>query len=112
MIARAKIRFLKTSAQKARLVVNQIRGRPVGEALALLGVSEKIVAKDLEKLLRSAVANAQQGDARVDVDSLYISRAVVDQGPSEKRARAGSMGRIFRILKRRCHVAVELDARS
>ncbi|PYT06176.1 MAG: 50S ribosomal protein L22 [Acidobacteria bacterium] len=112
MIARAKIRFLKTSAQKARLVVNQIRGRPVGEALALLGVSEKIVAKDLEKLLRSAVANAQQGDARVDVDRLYISRAVVDQGPSEKRARAGSMGRIFRILKRRCHVAVELDARS
>jgi len=112
VIARAKIRFLKTSAQKARLVVNQIRGRPVGEALALLGVSEKIVAKDLEKLLRSAVANAQQGDARVDVDRLYISRAVVDQGPSEKRARAGSMGRIFRILKRRCHVAVELDARS
>jgi len=112
VISKAKVRFLSTSAQKARLVVNQIRGRPVGEALSLLGRSPKIVARDIEKLVHSAVANAQQGDARLDVDRLYISRAVVDQGPTEKRARARSMGRVYRILKRRCHVAVELDAKA
>ena len=108
---KAKVRFLKTSAQKTRLVVNQIRGQQVGEALAILKGTRKLVAKDLEKLLRSALANAQQADARVDVDRLWVSRATVDEGPSEKRARARSMGRIYRIIKRRCHVAVELEAR-
>jgi large subunit ribosomal protein L22 len=112
VISSAKTKYLKTSAQKTRLVVDMIRGRPVGEALAILRYSRKMVARDLEKLLRSAVANAQQGDARVDVDRLYVSRATVDQGPPDKRARARSMGRIYRILKRRCHVAVELDAKS
>jgi large subunit ribosomal protein L22 len=112
VISNAKVRFLKTSAQKTRLVVNQIRGRTVGEAMAILRGSPKMVARDVEKLLKSAVANAQQGETRVDVDRLYVSRAVVDQGPTEKRARARSMGRIYRILKRRCHVAVELDARK
>lgn len=112
MISSAKTRFLKTSPQKTRLVVNQIRGRSVGDAIAILRSSKKIVARDLEKLLRSAVANAQQKEARLDVDQLFISRAAVDAAPTEKRARARSMGRIYRILKRRCHVAVELDAKS
>lgn len=84
----------------------------MNDAIAILRTSDKMVAKDIEKLLRSAVANAQQGDARVDVDRLYVSRAVVDPAPHEKRARARSMGRIYRILKRRCHVAVELDAKA
>jgi len=111
MVTQAKLRFLKTSAQKTRLVVDQIRGRDVGEALSILHYSTKIVSKDLEKLLRSAVANAQQGERRVDVDDLFISKAHVDGGPIEKRVRVRSMGRVFRIMKRRCHVTLQLDAR-
>ena len=111
MVTQAKLRFCKTSAQKARLVVDQIRGRDVGEALSILHYSRKIVAKDVEKLLRSAVANAQQGERRVDVDDLFVSRAAVDGGRIEKRVRVRSMGRIFRIMKRSCHVSLQLDSR-
>ena len=111
MVTQAKLRFLKTSAQKTRLVVDQIRGQNVGPALSILRLSRKIVAKDLEKLLRSAVANAQQGERRVDVDELYVSKAMVDGGRIEKRVRVRSMGRIFRIMKRSCHVTVQLDSR-
>ena len=111
MVTQARLRFLKTSAQKARLVVDQIRGRDVGKALSILHNSRKIVAKDLEKLVRSAVANAQQGERRVDVDELFVSKATVDGGRIEKRVRVRSMGRIFRIMKRSCHVTVQLDSR-
>ena len=111
MVTKAKLRFLKTSAQKTRLVVNQIRGRKVGEALSILHYSRKIVAKDLEKLVRSAVANAQQGERRVDVDDLFVATATVDGGPIEKRVRVRSMGRVFRIMKRSCHVTLQLDTR-
>ena len=111
MVTQARLRFLKTSAQKTRLVVDQIRGRQVGEALSILHYSRKTVAKDLEKLLRSAVANAQQGELRVDVDDLYVSKAAVDGGPIEKRIRVRSMGRVFRIMKRSCHVTLQLDSR-
>jgi large subunit ribosomal protein L22 len=111
MVTQARLRFLKTSAQKTRLVVDQIRGKQVGEALSILHYSTKIVSKDLEKLLRSAVANAQQGERLVDVDDLFISKAHVDGGPIEKRVRVRSMGRVFRIMKRRCHVTLQLDAR-
>ena len=111
MITQARLRFLKTSAQKTRLVVDQIRGRRVEEALSILHFSPKIVSKDLEKLLRSAVANAQQGERRVDVDELYVSKASVDGGPIEKRIRVRSMGRVFRIMKRQCHVTLQLDTR-
>lgn len=111
MITQARLRFLKTSAQKTRLVVDQIRGRDVGEALSILHRSPKLVSKDLEKLLRSAVANAQQGERRVDVDDLFVSKATVDGGRIEKRVRVRSMGRIFRIMKRSCHVTVQLDSR-
>ena len=111
MVTQARLRFLKTSAQKTRLVVNQIRGRKVGEALSILHFSRKIVAKDIEKLVRSALANAQQGERRVDVDDLFISKAHVDGGPIEKRVRVRSMGRVFRIMKRSCHVTLQLDSR-
>ena len=111
MITQARLRFLKTSAQKTRLVVDQIRGRKVGEALSILRYSRKIVAKDLEKMVRSAVANAQQGERRVDVDELFISKAHVDGGPIDKRVRVRSMGRVFRIMKRSCHVTLQLDSR-
>ena len=108
MIASAKLKYLGVSAQKTRLVVDQVRGRNLGDALALLRFSPKMVSKDLEKLVRSALANAQQKDPKIDVDRLVISRATVDEGPPNKRMRARSMGRIYRILKKTCHVTIDL----
>jgi large subunit ribosomal protein L22 len=67
------------------------------------------VAKDIEKLLQSALANAQQKDPKLDVDRLIVARANVDEGPPQKRARARSMGRIYRILKKSSHVSIALD---
>ena len=92
-----------------RLVVNQIRGKRVEDALSILRFSPKMAARDLEKLLKSAVANAEQREDRVDVDRLHVSRAAVDPGPTLKRARFRAMGRVFQILKRSCHVSLELD---
>ena len=109
MIATAKLKYLGVSAQKTRLVVDLVRGRPVGEALSTLRYSRKMVARDLVKLLQSAVANAQQKDAKLDVDGLVVAHAVVDEAPPQKRARARSMGRIYRILKRSSHVSFGLD---
>ena len=109
MIARAKHKYLGVSAQKTRLVVNQVRGKPVGEALDALHFSPKKVARDVEKVVRSALANAQQQDAKVDVDSLVVSKATVDDAPPMKRIQHRSMGRVYRILKRACHVVIELD---
>ena len=109
MIATARLKYLGVSAQKTRLVVDQVRGKNVNEALAILRYSPKLVARDLEKLVKSAVANAQQQDPSVDVDQLMVTRAQVDVAPPMKRARAQSMGRIFPVLKRACHVTVGLD---
>jgi large subunit ribosomal protein L22 len=112
VIASAKLKYLGVSAQKTRLVVDQVRGKNVGEALTILRYSPKLVAKDLEKLLKSALANAQQKDPNVDVDHLVVSRAMVDDAPPMKRARSQSMGRVFRVLKRACHVTIDLDVPS
>ena len=109
MVSHAKLRYLKASPQKVRLVVDQIRGRDVGDALAILKTSTRRVSHDLEKLLNSAVANATNREERVDVDQLYVKRAWVDKGPVEKRGRAGTMGRFFPVLRRRSHVTIELD---
>jgi large subunit ribosomal protein L22 len=110
VIARARLKYLGVSAQKTRLVVDQLRGRPVGEALAILRYSTKRVAHDLGKLVNSAVANAQQSDPGLDVDRLLVSRVVVDEAPSLKRSRHQSMGRVFPVIKRACHVTIQLDA--
>ena len=109
MIAQAKLRYLRTSPQKARLVVDQIRGEGVGRALTLLRFSRKAVARDVAKLLRSAVANAQQSDPGVDVDALMVAQAHVDEAPPLKRSMHRAMGRVFPIRKRACHVTVKLD---
>jgi large subunit ribosomal protein L22 len=103
------LKYLGVSAQKTRLVVDLVRGKSVGDALASLRYSRKMVAKDLEKLLQSALANAQQKDPKLDVDRLVVAKATVDEGPPQKRARARSMGRIYRILKRSSHVSIALD---
>ena len=112
MIAKAHRKYLQTSPQKVRLVVDQIRGKRVEDALSILRFSPKMVARDLEKLLKSAVANAEQREERVDVDRLLVSRAFVDEGPTLNRARFRAMGRIFRINKRSSHVTFELDLKG
>jgi large subunit ribosomal protein L22 len=109
VIARAKLKYLGVSAQKTRLVVDQVRGKNVDDALTILHNSPKLVARDLEKLLKSAVANAQNKDAELDVDALVVARAFVDDAPAMKRIRHQAMGRVFRVLKRACHVTFDLD---
>ena len=109
MIATARLKYLGVSAQKTRLAVDLVRGKNLGEALAALRYSRKMVARDLEKLLKSALANAQQKDPKLDPDRLFVAKATVDEGPPQKRARARSMGRIYRILKKSSHVSIALD---
>jgi large subunit ribosomal protein L22 len=104
--------YIRTSAQKAKLVMDQIRGRDVSRALATLRFSRKSVARDIEKVLRSAVANAQQKEGfGGDVDRLFIARCWANQGPSMKRVRPAPMGRAFRVVKRMAHLTVEVAER-
>jgi large subunit ribosomal protein L22 len=110
--AEATARYVRTSAQKAGLVLELIRGRAVPQALATLRFARKGVARDIEKVLRSAIANAQQKDGfGGDVDRLYVSAAYANQGPSLKRVRPAPMGRAFRIVKRTTHLTVAVAER-
>ncbi len=105
--AHATARYIRTSAQKAGLVLDQIRGRDVNHALATLKFSTKGVARDIEKVLRSAIANAQNKDGfGGDVDRLFVSACYANQGPSQKRIRPAPMGRAFRVVKRTSHLTV------
>jgi len=112
LVASARLRYLGTSAQKTRLVVDLIRGKDVGEAAATLRFTKKAVARDVARLLDSVVANARQKRQDVDVDRLYVSTAFVDGGPSLKRIQPAPMGRAFRILKRMCHVTIGVGERA
>ena len=107
-VSTAKLRYLGTSAQKARLVIDLIRGKPVEEALAILRYTKKAVAPEIGALVDSAIANARQKNQEIDIDRLFVQTAVVDGGPSLKRIRPAPMGRAFKILKRMCHVTVAL----
>ena len=110
--AHATSRFLRTSAQKAGLVLALIRGKDVNRALATLKFTKKGVAGDVAKVLRSAIANAQQKDGfSGDVDRLFVSAAYANQGPSQKRVRPAPMGRAFRVLKRTAHITVQVAER-
>jgi large subunit ribosomal protein L22 len=111
LVASATVRYLGTSAQKARLVVNLIRGKDVGEAAATLRYTKKAVASEIGRLLDSAVANARQKRQDVDVDRLFVHTAFVNGGPMLKRIQPAPMGRAFRILKRMCHVTIGLGER-
>ena len=110
--AHATARYVRTSAQKAGLVLQLIRGRDVTQALATLKFSRKLIARDVAKVLRSAIANAQQADGfSGDVDRLYVARCWADQGPSMKRIRPAPMGRAFRVVKRTAHLTVAVAER-
>ena len=109
MEATATLRYLKASPQKVRLVADLVRGKKVEEALNILRFTRKAVAKDLEKLLRSAVANAENKEANADVDELVVSKIYVNEGPREKRIQPAPMGRAYRIQKRKAHVTVHVS---
>ena len=108
MEKRAKARYVRVSAQKARLVVDQVRGRSVDEALGILDLSPKRAARIVAKTLRSAVANAEDTQ-NVDVDQLYVKTAYVDEGPTWHRWRPRAQGRATPIAKRTSHITVIVD---
>ncbi len=112
-VARAVGKYVRIAPQKCQLVTDLIRDRYVGEALTILRFSKKKKASFIvEKVLRSAIANAQQKAPNIDVDNLYISEIFVNQGPHLKRWRARAMGRASRILKRTSHVHVYLEEKK
>ena len=112
MAIRASLKGYRISAQKARLVADQVRGRGIEEALEILDQSPKKVAKPMAKLLRSAVANAEDHNntrsAGIDIDNLVVSTISVDEGASMWRIRARAQGRASWIQKRTSHITVEL----
>ena len=103
----AKLRGARISAQKARPVADEVRGKPVGEALNLLEFSTKKAAHLVRKLLNSAIANAENNEG-ADVDELRVATIFVDEGLTMKRMRARAKGRADRILKRTCHSTVKV----
>jgi len=108
----ATARGIRTSAQKAGLVCELIRGKNVNQALATLQFTRKTIARDIAKVLRSAVANVQQQEAfSGDIDRLYVSAAYANQGPSAKRVRPAPMGRAYRVVKRTAHLTVQVAER-
>jgi large subunit ribosomal protein L22 len=111
--AAATSKFIRTSAQKAGLVMDLIRGKKASEALSILRFTKKSVARDIEKALRSAIANAvlvadRNQKRRLDEDDLIVSAAYANQGPSQKRVRPAPMGRAYRVIKRTTHLTVKV----
>jgi large subunit ribosomal protein L22 len=110
--AHATAKYIRTSAQKAGLVLDLIRGRDVNTALATLKFARKGVARDIEKVLRSAIANATLKDGfGGDVERLFVNACYANQGPSQKRIRPAPMGRAFRVVKRTAHLTVQVAER-
>jgi large subunit ribosomal protein L22 len=113
---RVQARFMRVSPQKARLVLNLIRGRKVEEALNTLAFTKKRVAATVEKLLRSAVENANylstEKGVDVDLDQLYVKQAVANDGPRMKRIRPAPMGRAYRYVRRIAHIELVLAERN
>jgi len=110
--AKAVARFVRVPAQKARLVVDLIRGKDVNSALVQVQVAKRQAARIVEKVLRSAMANATQNHGVRDVDRLVVAEAFVDEGPSMKRIQPRAMGRAFRVRKRTSHITIVLQERG
>jgi large subunit ribosomal protein L22 len=106
MLTTARARFIRVSARKARLVLDQIRGKPVGEALATLEYTPRAAARLIEKVLRSAIANAEHNHQVRDLDDLRVVKATADGGPSMKRVSPRAMGRAFFIKHRTSHLTI------
>ena len=112
MEAIAHLRHLQASPQKVRLVVDLIRGMNVEEAAVVLRTTKKSAAKPIEKLLKSAVANAENRDQNVDVGKLYVKEVFVDGGPTLKRSRPRAFGRAAPIRKRTTHINITLSPKA
>ncbi len=110
MTVRAQAKWVRTSARKARLVLEHIRGRSVPEARTILAFTQRAAATDIEKVLRSAVANAEANHG-LDGDELVVEAAYADEGPTLKRWKPRARGRVNRIRKRTCHVTLVLAER-
>ena len=116
MEARASAKYLRGSAQKARLVVDMIRGKNVGQALAILKYSNKRAGKGIEKCVRSAIANAneaaEKANISIDPDDLWVKTAFVDRGPTKnrRRVRPAPQGRAFRERRHFCHITILLSS--
>jgi large subunit ribosomal protein L22 len=112
VLAKAEARYIRISAQKARLVVDMIRGRQAGDAINILSATNKRIAPAVEKVLRSAIANAENKSQDVDVDRLFVTEAYVNEGPRMKRIRPAPMGRAYRYQRRMAHIVVKLGERA
>ncbi|HEY4217335.1 MAG TPA: 50S ribosomal protein L22 [Gemmatimonadaceae bacterium] len=114
--ANATQRSARQSPYKMRLVIDEIRGKSVNDALAYLAFSKKHAAKQIEKTLRSAVANAEhasrENNTALDVDALYVTRAVVNEGPKLKRFMPAAMGRATPVQKRTSHIEIEIAEKT
>jgi large subunit ribosomal protein L22 len=108
MEARAEARYIRTSPQKIRLVVDLIRGQKAGDAINILRTTNKRIAPSVEKVLRSAIANAENRSNDVDVDKLFVTEAYVNDGPRMKRVRPAPMGRAYRYQRRMSHIVVSV----
>jgi len=112
MQSKAEARYVRISPQKARLVVDMIRGQKAGTALNMLRATNKRIAPMVEKVLRSAIANAENRSNDVDVDELFVSEAYVNEGPRMKRVRPAPMGRAYRYQRRMAHIVVKVGDRT
>lgn len=112
VLATAEARYVRVSPQKARLVMDMIRGQQAGDAINILSATNKRIAPAIEKVLRSAIANAENKSQDVDVDRLFIAEAYVNDGPRVKRIRPAPMGRAYRYQRRMAHIVVKLGERA
>jgi len=115
MESTASVRYVRVSARKARLVADLVRGKDVSEAIEMLTFVERKTAPVMRKLVESAVANAEQAARRdsvdLDIDTLYVKTALVDQGPALRRYRPRAQGRAGKILKKTAHITIQLASR-
>ena len=105
---KAEARYIRVSPQKARLVVDMIRGKQAGAARVTLRTVNKRIAPAVEKVLQSAIANATNQNEEIDVDQLYVAEAYVNEGPRQKRVRPAPMGRAYRYQRRTAHIVVKV----
>ena len=112
MQVKAEARYVRTSPQKARLVVDLIRGQRAGAAINILRSTNKRIAPLVEKVLRSAIANAENRFNDIDVDELFVTEAYVNEGPRMKRIRPAPMGRAYRYQRRMAHIVVKVSEKA
>jgi large subunit ribosomal protein L22 len=111
-LAKCEARYMGISAQKARLVIDMIRGQQAGDAINILKSTNKRIAPAVEKVLRSAIANAESKSEDVDIDKLFVTEAYVNEGPRSKRIRPAPQGRAYRYQRRMSHIVVKVGEKA